>query len=138
MTRKMMYLIEREDGGQTVSREMPESGKGYKVRWRLIADEGKGITDGVRIVRVIDVSSRKECEGWQDCDLPDEEDVEKYMKQELKRARAEAEAMEAQMMDEALEGLDIPEGFVFMDTEEDDSGTDEESGSAEEDESDGN
>ena len=136
MTRKMLYLIEREGGGQTVSREKPEGS--YKVRWRLIADEGKGITDGIRIVRVIDVSSRKECEAWQECDLPEEEDAEKFMKQELKRARAEAEAMEAQMMDKALEGLDIPEGIVFVDTEEDDSGTDEESSPAEEDESDGN
>ena len=138
MTRKMLYLIEREDGGCTVSTTMPESGKGYKVRWRLIADEGKGITDGDRIVRVIDVSSRKECEAWQDCDLPDEEDVKKFLMQELKRAREEAEAMEARMMDKALEGLDIPEGIVFMDTGPDDLGTDEESGPAEEDERDGN
>lgn len=141
MVRKMLYMTEREDGGHTVSTVRPESGKGYKVRWRLIADEGRGITDGERVTRVADVAHRKDCVAWKDCDLPEEEDVNKLMKKELKRAREEAETMEAQMMDKALEGLDVPEGVVFMDpdadatteTDEDDSGADQESVSIEED-----
>ena len=152
MVRKMLYMTEREDGGHTVSTVRPESGKGYKVRWRLIADEGRAITDGERVTRVADVVHRKDCGAWMDCDLPEEEDVKKFMKKELKRARTEAEAREAAEMDKALEGLDIPEGVVFMDpdilamdetdeddseTDEDDPGADEESGSTEEDESDG-
>lgn len=119
MVRKMLYMTEREDGGHTVSTVRPESGKGYKVRWRLIADEGRGITDGERVTRVADIAHRKDCGAWIDCDLPEEEDVTKFMKKELKRARAEAEAAEAEAMDRALDGLDIPEGIVFIDPDAD-------------------
>ncbi|MBR2258747.1 MAG: hypothetical protein IJ899_15730 [Blautia sp.] len=136
MVRKMLYMTEREDGGHTVSTTRPASGKGYKVRWRLIADEGKGITDGERVIRVADVVHRKDCGTWKDCDLPEEEDVKKFMKKELKRAREEAEAMEARMMDKALEGLDIPEGLVFMDPDADTVGTDDEPSPEKEEESD--
>lgn len=119
MVRKMLYMTEREDGGHTVSTVRPESGKGYKVRWRLIADEGRAVTDGERVTRVADVTHRKDCGAWKDCDLPEEEDVKKFMKKELKRAREEAEAAEAEAMDRALDGLDVPEGFVFIDPDAD-------------------
>ena len=70
MTRKMLYKSEREGGGYTVSPVKPEGS--YQVRWRLIAEEGKGITDGEQVVTVIDVIHRKDCEAWTDCDLPEE------------------------------------------------------------------
>ena len=71
MIRKMLYRYERDGGGFTVSPERPE-GKHYNVRWRLIAEEGRAITDGETTVTVIDVQHRKDCEAWSDCDLPDE------------------------------------------------------------------
>ena len=74
MIRKMLYKSERKGGGYTVSLIKPEGS--YQVRWRLIAEEGKGITDGEQIVTVIDVIHRKDCENWTDCDLPEEENIE--------------------------------------------------------------
>lgn len=73
MIRKMLYKSERKGGGYTVSLVKPEGH--YQVRWRLIAEEGKGITDGERIVTVIDVVHRKNCEAWADCDLPEEQNM---------------------------------------------------------------
>lgn len=70
MIRKMLYRSEREDGGVTVSPVKPEGH--YQVRWRLIAEEGKAITNGDMTVTVIDVITRKDCEAWTDCELPDE------------------------------------------------------------------
>ena len=72
MQRKMLYKYQRSDGGYTVSTERPESGRGYQVRWRLIAEEGRAITNGETTVTVIDVQHRKDCEAWSDCDLPEE------------------------------------------------------------------
>ena len=71
MIRKMLYRYERDGGGFTVSPERQE-GRHYNVRWRLIAEEGRAITDGETTVTVIDVQHRKDCEAWSDCDLPDE------------------------------------------------------------------
>lgn len=70
MIRKMLYKSEREGGGYTVSPLKPDSH--YQVRWRLIAEEGKAITNGEKTVTVIDVQTRKECDEWIDCDLPEE------------------------------------------------------------------
>ncbi len=39
---------------------------------RLIAEEGRAITNGEITVTVIDVQHRKDCEAWNDCDLPEE------------------------------------------------------------------
>ena len=72
MIRKMLYRYAREEGGYTVSLARPPEGVPYKVRWRLIAEEGKAITDGETTVTVIDVQHRKDCEAWHDCDLPEE------------------------------------------------------------------
>ena len=72
MIRKMLYRSEREDGGYSVSPKRPPEGMPYKVRWRLIAEEGRAITNGETTVTVIDVQHRKDCEAWSDCDLPEE------------------------------------------------------------------
>ena len=72
MIRKMLYRTEREGGGYTVSLARPPEGKSYNVRWRLIAEEGRAITNGETTVTVIDVQHRKDCEAWSDCDLPEE------------------------------------------------------------------
>lgn len=76
MIRRMLYKVPRDGGGHTVSLKKPESGKGYKVRWRLIAEEGRAITNGETTVTVIDVQHRKDCEAWRDCDLPEEQKTE--------------------------------------------------------------
>lgn len=70
MIRKMLYKSERKDGGYTVSLIKPEGH--YQVRWRLIAEGGRAITNGKITVTVIDVQHRKDCEAWRDCDLPEE------------------------------------------------------------------
>ena len=70
MTRKMLYKSAREGGGFTVSLQKPDVP--YQVRWRLIADEGRAITDGETTATVIDVLHRSDCDAWTDCDLPDE------------------------------------------------------------------
>ena len=74
MIRKMLYKSERKGGGYNVSLIKPKGT--YQVRWRLIAEEGKAITNGEQIVTVIDVIHRKDCENWIDCDLPEEENTE--------------------------------------------------------------
>ena len=72
MIRKMLYKSARKGGGYIVSLIKPE-GK-YQVRWRLIAEKGRAITNGEQIVTVIDVIHRKDCEAWTDCDLPEVEE----------------------------------------------------------------
>ena len=74
MIRKMLYRTEREAGGYTVSSARPPKGTRYKVRWRLVADEGRAITDGENVVTVIDLQHRKDCEKWSDCEKPEEPD----------------------------------------------------------------
>ena len=73
MIRKMLYRYSREEGGYTVSLARPPEGVPYKVRWRLIAEEGRAITDGETTVTVIDVKSYA---GWRDCDLPPDDTEE--------------------------------------------------------------
>ena len=72
MIRKMIYRYQRPDGGFTVSPVKPEGN--YNIRWRLIADEGRAITDGENVVTVIDLQHRKDCEKWSDCEKPEEPD----------------------------------------------------------------
>ena len=69
MKRKTLYRYLREDGGYTVSPVKPE-GTAYTKRYRLIADEGKAITNGDIVTEVIDVQSYK---GWADCEKPEPE-----------------------------------------------------------------
>lgn len=70
MERRVLYKFKREDGGTTVSPVKPAGS--YKKMYRLIADEGRAITDGKRIVTVADVDSYA---GWKNCDLPEEEKI---------------------------------------------------------------
>ena len=69
MKRKNLYKYERDGGGYTISTEKPPEGKDFWRRYRLIAEEGKAITNGEIITQVIDVKSYA---GWKDCDLPEE------------------------------------------------------------------
>jgi hypothetical protein len=69
MKRKNLYKYECDEGGYTVSPEKPPEGKDFWRRYRLIADEGKAITNGEIITQVVDVASYS---GWRDCDLPEE------------------------------------------------------------------
>lgn len=60
MTVKELYCYEREAGKITVSTEKPECD--YTLRYRLIADEGKELTnDGENFTPCVDVDS---IEGW--------------------------------------------------------------------------
>jgi hypothetical protein len=74
MIRKMLYKSERKGGGYTVSLIKPEGS--YQVRWRLIAEEGRAITNGEVVTQAIDLLHRKDCEAWTDCDLPEELNTE--------------------------------------------------------------
>ena len=74
MIRKMLYKRERNGGGYTVSLTKPEGS--YQVRWRLIAEEGRAITNGEIITQAIDLLHRKDFEDWTDCDLPEELNTE--------------------------------------------------------------
>lgn len=69
MKRKTLYRYLREDGGYTISPVKPE-GTAYSKRYRLIADEGKAITNGEIVTEVVDVKSYA---GWQDCEKPEPE-----------------------------------------------------------------
>lgn len=62
-----LYRYERDPGKITTSPIEPEME--YTIVYRLIADEGKAITDGDIVTECIDVNS---AEGWTDCDLPEE------------------------------------------------------------------
>ena len=73
MTIRYLYRYQRPDGGYDVSPNQPPEGTEYTLRYRLIAHEGMGITDGTNIVTCIDVMSP---DGWTDCSLPDEEETE--------------------------------------------------------------
>lgn len=59
MKTKTLYRFKREDGGITVSPNKPECE--YTELFRIIADEGKLLTDGSVTTRCRDVES---VEGW--------------------------------------------------------------------------
>jgi hypothetical protein len=63
-----LYKYEREGGGITVSPTKP-SGE-YTEMYRLVADEGKALTNGIIITPCVDVES---VEGWSEIDAPEEE-----------------------------------------------------------------
>lgn len=69
---KPLYKYRRNDGGITVSPNMPECE--YTDMYRLIADEGKVITnDGEKLYTVIDVDSP---EGYYEINKPKKEEKE--------------------------------------------------------------
>lgn len=63
---KQLYRFLREDGGVTESPEKPD-GADYITRCRLIASDGKLLTDGTTETYSIDVDS---AEGWTEIDAP--------------------------------------------------------------------
>jgi hypothetical protein len=66
-----LYRYEREPGKITVSPIKPNAE--YTEMYRLIADEGKILTDGEIETGCIDVHST---EGWTEIDAPEEETEE--------------------------------------------------------------
>lgn len=69
MTNKQLYRVTRPDGGVTVTPSRP-SGGGYTITHRLIADDGKLVTDGITTASCIDVD---DINGWYEIDDPDYE-----------------------------------------------------------------
>ena len=63
---KPLYRFLREDGGFTESPNKPD-GVGYTTRCRLIADEGKILTEGETKAFCIDVDRAN---GWTEIDAP--------------------------------------------------------------------
>ena len=55
---------------------------------RLIADEGKAITNGVTVTTCVDVLST-DAPNWTDCELPAEEDSEEATEADYKNALRE-------------------------------------------------
>lgn len=60
-----LYRYTRESGGVTVSPEKPDIE--YQERMRLVADEGKLLTNGIIKTTCIDVDT---AEGWWEIDAP--------------------------------------------------------------------
>ena len=63
---KPLYRFLREDGGVTESPDKPDVAE-YTIRFRLIASEGKLLTDGTIETFCIDVDS---ADGWTEIDAP--------------------------------------------------------------------
>ena len=67
-----LYRYVRADGGITVSPIKPDCE--YTEKYRLVANEGKVLTNGEIIMSTVDVEDR---EGWVEIDEPKEENEEK-------------------------------------------------------------
>ena len=65
-----LYKYKRADGGITVSPIKPECE--YTEMYRLVADEGKALTDGETITSCTDTT---EVDKWQEVDAPEEEEL---------------------------------------------------------------
>lgn len=66
-----LYNFIRPDGGMTVTPVRP-SEAGFRTDYvRLVADDGKAITDGEIVACCIDVRA-DDADGWTDCDGPEE------------------------------------------------------------------
>lgn len=63
-----LYRYARLDGGVTTSTVMPD-GVDYVLRYRLIADDGKALTNGTTVTYCVDVITP---EGWVEIDDPGE------------------------------------------------------------------
>lgn len=66
-----LYRYTRPDGGVSTSPIKPDAGD-YSLKYRLIADEGKLLTDGTTVAGCVDVESP---EGWTETDAPEDGDV---------------------------------------------------------------
>ena len=64
----ILYRFRREDGGYSVSPNRPDGE--YETRVRLIADEGKALTDGKVVTQCTDAES---ADGWTEIDAPGED-----------------------------------------------------------------
>ena len=64
-----LYRYTRPDGGVTTSPIKPYAGV-YSLKYRLIADDGKLLTEGTTITECVDVESP---EGWTEIDAPEDE-----------------------------------------------------------------
>ena len=64
----ILYMFKRADGGYSVSPNRPEGE--YETRVRLIADEGKALTDGKVVTQCTDAES---ADGWTEIDAPGED-----------------------------------------------------------------
>ena len=69
MEMKPLYRFLRENGGVTDSPDKPD-GVEYTTRFRLIASDGKLLTDGTIETFCIDVDS---ADGWSEIDAPEED-----------------------------------------------------------------
>ena len=66
---KLLHRFLREDGGITESLNKPDGVK-YTTRYRLIASDGKLLTDGTTETYCIDVDST---DGWTEIDDPEKD-----------------------------------------------------------------
>ena len=66
---KLLYRFLREDGGITESPDKPDVAE-YTTRYRLIASDGKLLTDGITETFCIDVDST---DGWTEIDDPEKD-----------------------------------------------------------------
>ena len=58
-----LYRYTRSDGGVTVSPEQPDEGTAYELRYRLIADEGRSLTNGEIFTQCTDTATP---DAWQE------------------------------------------------------------------------
>ena len=65
-----LYKYAREGGGTTVSPNKPNTE--YTEMYRLVADEGKMLTNGIVTTPCTDVES---VEGWEEIDSPIEDEA---------------------------------------------------------------
>lgn len=68
---KALYKYTRADGGITVSPNKPDCE--YTIKYRLIADEGKVLTDGETMTSCTDT---EDVSKWEEVDEPSEDDPE--------------------------------------------------------------
>ena len=74
MITKELYKIIRPDGGTTVTPEMP-TGMEYTLMYRLIADDGKILTNGETETCCVDVKAA-DVSKWTEIDAPEPEETE--------------------------------------------------------------
>lgn len=63
-----LYRYTRTDGGVSTSPVKPDTAE-YSVKYRLIAEEGKALTDGTTVAGCVDVESP---DGWTEIDAPND------------------------------------------------------------------
>lgn len=74
MQKIILYRYKRPDGGTTIGPNEPKEGTEYTMLSRLVADEGKLLTDGTDFVTpCIDVD---DISGWYEIDEPEPEEAD--------------------------------------------------------------